>query len=689
MLKIKIVSLFASLILLTSIIVGCSNEDEKEKEPTPEEAFAEFAQYWQTSNFEAMYDLLSEQSKAAITKDEFVERYTNIYSGIQAENLTIEIIIEEEAEGEVEREEELEPPTEVYLEYVQTLTTLAGELQFDRNVKLILEIEETETETIKTWAIDWNPAMILPHLDEGDKVRVRTLQPKRGELVDRNGEGLAINGKIYEIGIVPERLPEDATEIIEEAAKLLNMSVESVERALNQSWVQPFMFVPLKSISSTERQLIDQLMDIEGNAVTYQQVEGRVYPLGKMAAHLTGYIGAITAEELEKYSEKQYTEQSFIGKTGLERIFEDKLRGELGGVIFIEDEAGNEKLVIAEKAAVDGPTIYLTIDTELQSVIYEQLEGEVGTAVALDPITGEVLSLVNSPAYNPNDFVLGISSEKWNELNEDERKPLLNRFTQIYAPGSTIKPITAKVAIEHGWDKEEKRHIEGTSWRKDSSWGNYQVRRVTDPKHDVDLHDALVYSDNIYFAQMALELGAEKLEEGLAKFGFGEPLPFVYGMTPSKVANDHISSDILLADTGYGQGELGITPLHLALLYTPFVNEGSIMKPLLILQGEAEVWKENVIDAESSKYILDALKAVIESPQGTATSARISGLPLAGKTGTTEFKQRQDEEGKETGWFVAMNTEDPELLVLMMIENVEGRGGSGYVVPKVRNVFLR
>ncbi len=686
----KFSSFWLLFILFITVIffAGCKAEEEEE-DPTPEEAFQAFAAYWEEGKYEQMYEMISPEVKQEISKEDFVEKHIKTYEEIAAENHTIKMMIEEEREEEPQ--EEKEPLTDVTIEFEQSMDTVVGPFVMDSKIKLELLIGETEEEVTKTWVLNWRPDIILPYLDFGDEVRVTITEPaQRGEIIDRNGEGLAINGEVYQIGIVPERLPEDAPEaILKEAADLLNITLSHIERELNQAWVQPDLFVPLTSVSRDNEALVEELMNIEGRAVTYRLLPGRVYPLGKAAAHLVGYIGPINADELEERSEEGYHRNSLIGKTGLERIYEDKLRGELGAKIFIVNEAGNEKLTLDEKDAVNGATIQLTIDKDLQETIYKQLEGEAGTAVALHPLTGEVLSLVNAPVYNPNDFVLGISSEKWNELLENEEKPLTNRFTQRYAPGSTIKPVTAKIAIENGWDREERRKIEGDRWQRDSSWGGYHVRRVTDPGHDVNLHDALVYSDNIYFAQMALELGAEKVEEGFENFGFGESLPFIYEMSASRVANDAINSDLLLADTGYGQGQMLMSPLHLALLYTPFVNDGAIMKPKLLAgDAEPEIWKDNVIDTESSNYILSALIDVIESPVGTGRDAQIDALRLAGKTGTTEHKSSQDEDGEETGWFVAMNTDDPELLVLMMIENVEGRGGSGFVVPKVRNVFL-
>jgi penicillin-binding protein 3 len=680
----KVLLVIVSLLVIT--LIGCSKEEEVK--PTPEEAFEAYATLWEDGNYGMMYEYLSSELKQKMTKEEFIERNTTIYQEIDATNLSIKMIVEEIAEEEQqELPEENELETEKLIEFEKSMETIAGDIYFRETVLLKLEVGETGEDSQESWRLDWKQAMILPPLQEGDEVKVRTLLPtKRGEIVDRNGEALAVNGKILEFGIVPERLPEDEAKSTEDASKLLDMSVAEIENKLNQSWVKPGHFVPLKSISQGKQDLFNKLMSIPG--ITYREVDSRVYPLGEMAAHLTGYIGKITDKELESRKDLGYHANSYLGKAGLEAILEDQLRGEIGRVIYLENEAGEETVTIARKEPVDGPVIELTIDTKLQKSIFSQLQGETGTSVALHPITGEVLSLVSSPAYDPNDFVLGISSQKWQELNEDEAKPLLNRFTQTFTPGSTIKPITAAIAIDNGLDKTEKRVINGLSWSKDTTWGGYRVSRVTDPNNDVDLRDALVYSDNIYFAQIAIELGKDKLEAGLKDFGFEERIPFEYGMAVSKVANETINSEIQLADTGYGQGELQISPLHLALLYTAFVNEGSIPTPTLFTNRTRAPWKENLVDSENASYIMSALVDVIEDRRGTATKAKITGVPLAGKTGTTEHKMSQNGTGKETGWFVAMNTDSPELLVLMMIDDVQDRGGSGMVVPKVKKVFM-
>ncbi|MFS8580729.1 MAG: penicillin-binding protein 2, partial [Novibacillus thermophilus] len=431
---------------------------------------------------------------------------------------------------------------------------------------------------------------------------------------------------------------------------------------------------------------------------TKQDVPARVYPYGEAAAHLTGYVGEITAEEWEELKEEGYRKDDVLGKSGLEQVFEERLRGEDGGVITIESEAGEEKEVIAEKEPRHGEDIQLTVDMVLQESLYNEMKGDAGTAVALHPKTGEVLALVNSPAYDPNAFVLGLSGEQWEEWEGDPKKPLLNRFAQLFAPGSAFKPVTAAIGLETGAIQPEgKRNITGKAWQADASWGNYTVRRVTDPGKPVNLRDAFVYSDNIYFAQTALDIGEEAFLEGAKGFGIGEKIPFAYPVKASQLAGeDGIQSEVQLADTGYGQGQVLMSALHLALTYTPLVNGGNMLAPQLEKsEGKPaqEVWKEQVISEETAELILSDLIDVVEHPKGTGREAKISGVTIAGKTGTAELKESQDDEtGTENGWFVAVDTDDPSLLIAMMVEDVKDRGGSHYVVPKVKKVmgdFLR
>ena len=543
----------------------------------------------------------------------------------------------------------------------------------------------SEKDDEKKWAIRWEPSMFFPDMEEGDGIGLEFSYPKRGEILDRNGVKLAENGLVYEIGLVPQDLGENKAATIAKVAELLKLTPESIEKKLNASWVQPDYFVPITKLSLQEQELATKVTQLDG--VLSKKVESRVYPFKEATAHLIGYIGSVTAEDLKELEEKGYTANDVVGKKGLEMVLEDRLKGERGAKVYIRRADGEGKVTLAEKDVKDGETITLAIDIDVQLTTYDQLGGNAGAAAAIHPLTGETLALVSSPSFDPNAFVLGLSTEEWNRLNEDPLKPLLNRFGATYAPGSTFKPVTAGIALENKVITPETTiDIKGKQWQKDSSWGGYSITRVSDPGKPVNLRDAFVYSDNIYFAQAALGIGGEEFEEELKKYGFGEPFPFEYPLYESKVSNKGLNTEILTADTGYGQGQLEMSPVHLAISYTPLLNSGNLLKPKLILdESDKEFWKENVITPETAQLILNDLIQVVEDPKGTARDAKIEGIRLAGKTGTAELKTSKEEDGKENGFFVAVNTENPSLLVAMLIEDV--KNGSHDVTPKVKAVF--
>lgn len=659
---------FLSVLFLTA----CNDE------PSPKDAFYNYVKLWNEQKFDKMYSILSNDAKEQISKEDYVERYSKIYSDINVEDLKITVGKKEVSDDELDK-------GKVKLPFSLSMNTLAGEVSFKHNAQLVKEKQGKDEE--ERWYVQWDTTYIFPELEEGDKVRISVSTGKRGEIFDRNGLPLAMNGSAFEIGIVPEKMGNEGA-VKENLAKLLGVSVQFIEAKLSEPWVQPHYFVPIKKVAKSETDLVQKAVNIAG--VMAQDVPEREYPFGEAAAHLVGYIGSVTAEDLEKNEGKGYTANDKIGRRGLEQLYEDRLRPKNGAKIYIEKTDGTEALV-AEKKAEDGETIHLTIDASLQKTIFEEMGKDSGTAAAIHPINGEILALVSTPSFNPNDFVLGISDSKYKELEENKEKPFINRFAATYAPGSSIKPIVAAIGLENGMiDPKEKKSIEGKQWKpNDPKWGDYSITRVVSNISSVDLHDALVYSDNIYFAMTGLDMGAEKLNEGLKEFGFAnDDLTFPYPVTSSQVSNDGtIAEGPQLADTAYGQGQMLMNILHLATTYTPFLNNGDMIIPVLEKGEEKKVWKQQLISPENIELITDGMKDVVANPGGSAHSAYMKDLLLAGKTGTAELKSKLDEDGQENGFFVAYNVDNPDLLIAMMIENVQDNGGSKYVVGKVKNVF--
>ena len=312
----------------------------------------------------------------------------------------------------------------------------------------------------------------------------------------------------------------------------------------------------------------------------------------------------------------------------------------------------------------------------------------------MNPYTGEVLALVSTPSFDSNDFIRGFSEARWSELNEDKSTPLVNRYRQTLVPGSSFKPITAAIGLAAGAiDPNEDYGSEGTSWQKDKSWGDYFVTTLH-ACEPATLENALICSDNIYFAKAALQIGADTLKTSLEGLGFGARDPFDIWMTESQYSNSgEFDTEVQLADSGYGQGQMLANPLHLACLYTAFLNNGDVIKPSLLYteDPQAETWISQAFSQEAVQAVSEGLLQVIEDPNGTGAGCRMDAVRLAGKTGTAEIKDTVDDvNGTELGWLAVYTPEEsPEnsLLLVSMVEDVKERGGSGYVVGLEREIL--
>ena len=670
--KKKVVPIIIIAIMIIIAIVGVIVYVNMPKEK-PEDVVNEYFSKINDKKYEELYSYISTDSKSNISEEDFISRNKNIYEGIDAVKIEVSL-------GESSKED-----GKIVIPYTEKMGTSAGNVEFENKIKLVKEDKE--------YKIEWSSALIFPELRDTDKVRVSTLESSRGEILDRNGEKLAENGTISSIGIVPGKLGENKESSIEQISELTGVSVEYINEQLSASWAKDDTFVPIKKVSDTQTDLKNQLLQIPG--IQINKVNARVYPLGKEAAHLVGYVQTINAEELEENAGKGYSATSIIGKAGLEQAFEERLRGIDGTEIYIQDEDGNKLKTIAKQEKKDGETIQLTIDSSLQKELYEQMQNDKGLFVVMNPETGELLAAVSTPTYDSNSFVVGLTNDEWNALNNDEAKPLFNRFIQTYCPGSTFKPITAAIGLTTGkLTPDTTFSYSGKSWQKDASWGDYQITTLTGYSGTKNIANALLYSDNIFFAQAVLQIGKETMQDNLKNIGFGETLDFPLTLKSSQYSSqDEISTEIKLADTGYGQGDLLVNPIHMASIYSAFANGGNMVKPYVEYnEGKTEYYKENAFTKEAADEIKNDLIQVVESPNGTANDMKISGLTIAGKTGTAELKtSSEDTESGTLGWFncFTVGREQGDLLFVGMVENVQNNsdGGSHYIIQKIKSVL--
>ena len=606
--------------------------------------------------YEDMYNSLSSESQKSYDQQTFVERNQNIYEGIEASNFQIEVTDETDNE----------------LTYNVKMNTIAGEVTFENKT------------TIEDGKIVWDDSFIFPDLTQNDRVRVSEDEAIRGQILDRNGKMLAGQGEAYSVGLVRGKL--NGENDYDQLAELLGLTKESIQKTMSASWIQDNSFVPLTTIPSTDTQLENQLLQIPG--VQLNTVEVRTYPYGEVTSHLTGYMQQVTAEDLEKHQGEGYTETSMIGRSGIEAAYEKQLKGTNGATISIVDENGSTKSTVATQEKQDGQDITLTIDIDLQRDLYNAFDEDQSASVAMNPTNGEVLALVSTPSFDSNDFIYGFSTEEWDDLNNDEDQPLTNRFRATWVPGSTMKAITAAIGLETDSLDASKDFGAEMKWQKDSSWGDYFVTTLHAPNPN-NLRNALIYSDNVYFAKAALEIGKDNLEKGYKSLMIGEDIPFELALTKSQYTSDSFDDEILIADSGYGQGQILMNPVQMTSIYSSFMNDGKMMTPHVVKSTETSVWAEP-FSKETTDEIKSDLIQVVEDNNGTAHALNNSQYQLAAKTGTGEIKDSQDDTtGTELGWLSVASTDSSKPIVITtMVEDVKGRGGSNYVVNGLKQPLM-
>lgn len=604
--------------------------------------------------YEEMYELVDTE----LSKEDFVNRLKNIYEGIKCTDLNCVVTANTKVDtnnlntqtNNNVSEQAMEDFT--YVTYRTDMNTVAGNITINNSVKVV---NKNGMHKIK-----WDSSMIFPGLQNDEKVRITTLKARRGYIYDRNDVILAKNGTCYNVGIVPDKT--DTTTDYNKLAKLLGITADTIKSKCNADYIGTNTFVSLKLISKDDQDLKSELLKIKGVMVSEEST--RVYPLGESTSMFLGYV------------------QDGEGKTGVEQIYNDVLSGKNG--IEIYKEKDGEKVDTIKKVDYEnGKDVKLTIDSNTQQKIYDVFKDDRGASVSINYKTGEILALVSFPTFNSNSFSLGFSNDEWNSLQNNEGKPLFNRFSASYVPGSTIKPIIGAVGVSGGYAlSSDDFGRSGLKWQPDSSWKKLFITTTETYDGPANLQNALIYSDNIYFAKLGLKIGASNLELGLDKFGFNEDINVGFSLNKSTYGD--INSDKLLAQTGYGQGNLMVNPIHMAMMYSIFANNGNMIKPFFQKGNDTSYYKEAVISSELANEIKEDLRLVVE--QGTAKECHIDGKNIYGKTGTAEIKENQDDKnGTENGWFVSFD--DAGFLITSVIEDVKNRGGSHYVVNKTREIY--
>lgn len=516
---------------------------------------------------------------------------------------------------------------------------------------------------------------------EDNRIAQKRIKAPRGLILDRDGEVLARNRAAFSILLIRGSREGDARAI----AALEAAIGEPVRYSSRQRAVRLKRDVDFQTVAIVEERLRG-----DGLSLLVETEPQRQYPNGPLAAHVTGYMGELQEDELEARG-RRYVAGDYIGKTGLERAYEDSLRG-VDGVSYVEvdalDRIKNEHpFPDRERAPVPGSDLRLTIDLDLQRAALDALPDSLaGSVVALDPRTGAVLALVSHPTFDPNAFVSYGQQEERRGLFQDPLQPMLNRAIRgTYAPGSTLKMVAAVAALETG--------VTDTLSTFEACSGAMRMGDVTfrcakrDGHGELNLLQAIERSCNIYFNHLAQVLGVEAWHEYGVRFGFGQPTGIdiepreLVGLLPSRkwYAEREGWSAGHLMNLAIGQGAMLVTPVQMARYVAALANGGYLVTPHLHGQGPPPV--RIGISESALDIVRRGMHRVVYGDHGTGRRLQIPGIDMAGKSGTAQGPRPGDD-----AWFVAFAPYDePQIAVAVVIEG--GGGGGAVAAPVAREVI--
>lgn len=527
-------------------------------------------------------------------------------------------------------------------------------------------------------------------------------EPTRGLIYDRNGVLLAENIPVFSLDVIPYEV-KNMTSTLEQLGKIISLSDNDVVQFQKQiKQHRRFDEIPLKLRLSEEEvaRFAENQHRFPGVTITARLM--RHYPFGESFSHVIGYVGRINIQELNEIDATNYSASHYIGKLGIEKFYEEELHGYVGYQQVENDASGKSIRILKEIKGTPGKNIYLTLDSGLQLVAEEALKGHRGAVIAMDPTNGDVMALVSQPGYDPNLFVVGISQQDFQALQESTDRPLYNRALRgLYPPASTIKPFLALQGLELGF-------VNDITQISDPGWFELSVgaHRYHDWKRGghgtVNLNTAILSSCDIYFYHLAERMGITNMDNMLAQFGYGEvtdidldnELPGVLASPAwkQKVKAAHwYQGDTIIS--GIGQGYMQVTPLQLVTATSILANRGLKISPHLLLGQQIPgnnyepyqaAPEENIVlkDNQNWERVITAMQSVVTSPQGTAYRyGKNHTYTIAAKTGTAQVIAKRNPEEKDNQealpekfrdhhLFIAFAPADkPQLAVAVITEN--------------------
>ncbi|MGB7405989.1 MAG: penicillin-binding protein 2 [Pacificimonas sp.] len=539
-------------------------------------------------------------------------------------------------------------------------------------------------------------------LAENNRVSVQLIAPRRGWLVDRNGQPLATNQPHYRLEMIPEQI-EDIPATLARLTEILELTPQDVARIEKNVEEQP-SYLPVEIASDVDWDAYSainvRLPELDG----VQPVRGfqRYYPDGSAVGHLMGYVAAPTREQyLEADADPLFLHPAFkVGKDGVERTLDESLRGTRGARRSEVNARGRVIRDLDTQPDVPGDNIRLSIDRDLQNYAARRIGPESGSVVIIDTVTGEIITMVSMPSFDPNSFSDGISHKEWNALTSDEMNPLLNKSIQgLYPPGSTFKPVTALAALANGVSPEERVVCRGAYYL-----GRHRFACWRRGGHgSVDLDTSLYQSCNVYYYTFGRQTGIDAIHDMGTKLGLGVEYDTLQlpnqkaGVLPDPAWKQRrYDQNWLVGETlnsAIGQGYNALSPLQLAVM-TARIASGRRVMPTL-LAGGGEDYGALDIDPEHLAAVRHGMDLCVNGPRGTAgrSRLRLDDVRMGGKTGTAQVRSLAKNRGsfipwkfRDHGLFVAFApVENPRYAISVTIEH--GGGGSKAAAPVAKDVM--
>ena len=559
-------------------------------------------------------------------------------------------------------------------------------------------------------------------LSENNRIRIMALAPTRGLIFDRNGVVLAENQPTFHLEITPEQI-ENMDETLKGLAEVISVK----DQDLKQFYASLRSHRPFESVALRTRLDDEEVSRFAVNRHRFPGVDisarlSRYYPQGMSSVHAIGYVGRISAKELDTIDQSNYSATTHIGKTGIERFYENTLHGKVGHQKVEVNSEGRLLNVLEKQAAIPGLNLVLGLDIELQKIAEKAMGNLTGSVIAIDPNTGEVLVFVSKPMYDPNLFVHGISHANYNRLKGSDEKPLFDRAIYgQYPPGSTYKPFIGLGGLEYAAiSKNERIVCEGYYLLPDDDERKYRDWKKDGHGH-VDMGKSIEQSCDVYFYELSYRLGIDRIHRFMAKFGFGQKTGIDLsgerkGLLPSRKWKRRVHKTIWYPGetviAGIGQGYMLATPLQLASATATLASKGKkiqprLVKELLTVDGvnvPIEPPKISMVKLKHSENWDVIHKSMQRVLHGTWGTARLTGYGLnyqmAGKTGTAQvFGIAQDEEYDEEtvakklrdhALFIGFAPLDaPELVVAVVAENGEHGSKVAPIAKKIIDRYLK